>query len=47
MMYLVIIAVSFWLLFNLFLFAHLGPRRSAELWNDTVHNFRASSRRPH
>lgn len=31
--------VSLWLMFSLFLFAWLGPQRSARLWNSAVDHF--------
>lgn len=44
-MTILILGLSFWLLFNLFLFAWLGPERSAELSKSIVDNFRASLKR--
>lgn len=40
-----ILVVFHWLLFNLFLFAWLGPQRSADLSKSIIDNFRASLRR--
>ena len=47
MTHVLILAGSLWLLFNLFLFAWLGPEARAELSKMMVDHFRASLRRPH